>query len=206
MEPKILLWAKQILALSQTGLTYAEDPYDRERYTELRELAANMMAESTEVESETLLKLFEKESGYATPKVDVRGAVFKDGKILLSRELDDGCWSLPGGWADVNDSPSQALAREMREEAGVEVRCTKLVAVLDRHLHPHSPPTPYHIYKLFFICDVIGEGMELCHDISETAYFAQNALPPLSLHRTLPAQIGLMFLHHENPKLPTKFD
>ncbi|MCF7816819.1 MAG: NUDIX hydrolase [Kiritimatiellales bacterium] len=206
MQPKHIQWAKRIQALAQTGLEFAENPYDRERYEALRELAAEMMAESSSLSAGEFLDLFKRESGYATPKVDVRGAVFKDGKILLSRELEDGCWSLPGGWADVNDAPSQAVIREVREEAGYEVRCTKLAAVLDRDLHYHGGAYPFHIYKLLFLCEIVGEADELCHDITDSRFFDLNDLPPLSVRRTLPKHIELLFDHYQNPALPTVFD
>jgi ADP-ribose pyrophosphatase YjhB (NUDIX family) len=192
--------------MAQTGLEYSANPYDRERYELLRGLAAEMMAASSEIPADVFLEVFQRESGYATPKVDVRGAVFKEGKILLSRELDDGCWSLPGGWADVNDSPSQAIVREVREESGYAVRCTKLAAVLDRDLHYRGGAHPFHIYKLMFLCTIIGTAEELCHDITAADFFAIDALPPLSLHRTMPEHIGMLFDHHQNPTLPTEFD
>ena len=203
---KQIEWARKIQSIAQIGLTYAQDAYDLERYTELRELAAEMMAASSELPEKKWMEIFKNESGYATPKVDVRGAVFKDGKVLLSREANDGCWSLPGGWADVNDVPSLAVERELREETGYEVRCTKLVAVLDRDQHFQGAPSPFHIYKLMFLCEITGQTNELCHDILETGFFPINALPPLSEHRTLPMHIELMNRHHLDSSLPTQFD
>ena len=198
--------ARKIQSIAQIGLEYAEDPYSRERYEELRALSAEMMAEASDMPAVQWLELFEKETGYATPKVDVRGAVFRGGDVLLSRELDDGCWSLPGGWADVNDPPSVAVIRELREETGYEVRCTKLAAVLDRDLHYNDARHPFHIYKLMFLCEITGEAAELCHDISAAQFFPVDDLPPLSLHRTLPKQVQLMYEHHQTPALPTVFD
>lgn len=204
-----ITWARRIAAMAQTALTYAKDEYDRERGEELQKLAADMMGIATDVTEAHWQKIFQSESGYATPKVDVRGAVFKDDQILLSREKDDECWSLPGGWADVNDAPSEAVIREVLEETGYPVRCTKLVAVLDRDLHYKTEAAhahPFHIYKLMFLCEISGEPGELCHDITEAAFFDLNDLPPLSLHRTLPQHIDLLWQHRQNPDLPTQFD
>ncbi|VGO17642.1 hypothetical protein PDESU_06243 [Pontiella desulfatans] len=205
-EAKHVEWARKVKAIAQIGLEYAADPYDRERYTELRALVAEMMAEASDVPFNQWLDLFEGETGYATPRVDVRGAVFRDGQVLLCRELDDGLWSLPGGWADVNDPPSAAVERELREETGYEVRCTKLAAVLDRDLHYNEDKRPIHTYKLMFLCEIIGEAGGLDHDIAEARFFPVGDLPPLSRARTLPEQVELMAKHHKNPELPTEFD
>src|SRR5579883_2269846 len=129
-EPRWLIWARELQALAQTGLTYARDPYDRERYERLGNLAAEIMADHTGAEVEKVRMLFGQQLGYATPKVDVRGAVFRGERLLLVREkADAGRWTLPGGWADVNESPAEAVAKEVREEAGLVVRASKLAAV-----------------------------------------------------------------------------
>lgn len=203
---KHIEWARKIQSLAQTGLEYAEDPYDRERYAVLRELAAEMMAGASDVPVFEWREVFKQEAGYATPKVDVRGAVFKDGKVLLARERADGCWSLPGGWADVNDPPSVAVIRELREETGFEVRCTKLAAVLDRDMHYNEDRRPFHSYKLMFLCEIVGEAGALDHDIIDARFFPVGDLPPLSPSRTLPMHIELLFKHHQTPSLPTAFD
>ncbi|MDH3345870.1 MAG: NUDIX hydrolase [Kiritimatiellaceae bacterium] len=201
-------WSRKISALARNGLTYTKCPYEKERCEEMLELAAEMMASSTDINVAHWKTVLNHESGYATPKVDVRGAVFQNGKVLLSREKDDNCWSLPGGWADVNDSPSEAVTRELREETGYPVRCTKLAAVLDRDLHYKSTEHshPFHIYKLMFLCELTGEAENLCHDITDAAFFDLDDLPPLSLHRTLPQHIELLWKHHQTPSLPTDFD
>ncbi len=206
MSSKSVEWARKVQSIAQIGLEYATDVYDRERYEELRELAAEMMAEVSALPVGQWLEIFRNETGYATPKVDVRGAVFRDGKVLLSREASDECWSLPGGWADVNDPPSQAVVRELREETGYEVRCTKLAAVLDRDLHYHEDRRPFHSYKLMFLCEIVGEAEALCHDILDAAFFAVDELPPLSLHRTLPMHVEMLHRHFLDPARPTEFD
>lgn len=155
-EPRWLRWSRQLMAIAQNGLTYSNSPYDVERYEAVRGIAAEMMADRTGTDQERIVRLFAQQSGYATPKVDVRGVVFRDDAILLVKECEDGGWTLPGGWADVNESPREAVEREVVKESGYEVRATKLLAVLDRAKHPHVPPFPFHIYKVFILCDLIG--------------------------------------------------
>ena len=205
-EPAWLTWAKALQAISQTGLTYGSGPFDIERYEAIRRIAAEMMAAGSNREVETVLALFEQQSGYATPKVDVRGAAIRDGKILLVKEASDGLWTLPGGWADVNEAPSQCVVREVWEESGFEVRATKLAAVYDRGCHPHEPPYPFHVYKMFFLCQITGGAPKTSIETLDVDFFAPDALPALSNGRVLPFQIQRMFDHHETPALPTDFD
>jgi ADP-ribose pyrophosphatase YjhB (NUDIX family) len=206
MDPSWLRWAKGLQAIAQNGLTFATDVYDKERYEAVREVAAEMMAERSESNSEAILQLFTRETGYATPKVDVRGAVFRDDAILLVREASDGKWSLPGGWADVNESPSENIVREIAEESGFETTVRKLAAVLDRSRHPHVPAKPYHVYKMFFVCEITGGAAKPNHEIHEVGFFKEGAIPELSLGRVLPFQIERMFDHWRRPDLPTEFD
>jgi ADP-ribose pyrophosphatase YjhB (NUDIX family) len=206
MDPSWLRWARGLQAIAQNGLTFATDAYDRERYQAVRQVAAEMMAARSETDTESILQLFARETGYATPKVDVRGAVFRDDAILLVREASDGRWSLPGGWADVNESPSENIVREIAEESGFETRVRKLAAVLDRGRHPHVPAKPYHVYKMFFICEITGGAPKTNHEIHEVGFFREGAIPELSLGRVLPFQIERMFVHWRQPDLPTEFD
>jgi len=209
MEPGWLMWARELQAIAQTGLEFARDPYDRERYIAVRTLAARIMAQPASADTLWVEKLFAAETGYATPKVGVRGAVFgEDGRILLVREVaDSGRWSLPGGWAEVNQSPSEAVVREVLEESGFAVSVRKLAAVYDRSHHPHLPPRPFHIYKLFFVCDVVGGKAQTSSETSEVAFFAEDEVPgDLSIGRVLPYQITRMFEHARSSTLPTDFD
>ena len=206
MDPSWLRWARGLQAIAQNGLAFATDAYDRERYEAVRKVAAEMMAAKSDTDTGSVLQLFARESGYATPKVDLRGAVFKDSRILLVREVSDGKWSLPGGWADVNDSPSANIIREITEESGFETRVRKLAAVLDRSRHPHVPVAPYHVYKMFFVCEITGGAPKPNHEIHDVGFFREDAIPELSLARVLPTQIERMFLHWRQPDLPTEFD
>jgi ADP-ribose pyrophosphatase YjhB (NUDIX family) len=193
--------------MAQTGLTFTKDDYDRQRYERLRQLAAAMMGQSAGLDVKVIEDLFAEQTGYATPKIDVRGAVFKENKILLVQERSDaGRWTLPGGWADVNRSPSECVVSEVREEAGLEVRPVKLAAVYDRARHPHTPPYPFHIYKMFFICEIIGGVPSPGMETEAVAYFDADQLPELSVNRVLEYQIHRMFAHAHSPALPTEFD
>jgi len=204
--PQWLAWARRLQAIAQSGLTYCQDQFDIERYHQIREIAAEMMTTGTPLPAGAPIEqLFTGQAGYATPKVDVRLAAFRDGKILLVRELSDHCWTLPGGWADVGEAPAVAAARETREESGFEVRITKVAALYDRDLHGH-PPFAFHSYKIFFLGEVVAGSAQPSNETSDAQVFAENQLPPLSLSRVTPAQIAHMFEHFRNPALPTSFD
>ena len=205
-EPQWLIWARELQAIAQNGLTFSRDRFDIERYHAVREIASTMMAAGSGSEIPIIADLFAGQSGYATPKVDVRGAVFRDDRILLVRERSDGRWALPGGWADINQSASEAVIREIREEAGFETTVRKLAAVYDRSRHDHSPPFPFHVYKMFFLCDLTGGAARPSDETSEVAFFPMGGLPELSLGRVLPKQVVRMFAHHREPHLPTEFD
>lgn len=206
MEPKWLEWARQLQALAQNGLTYTENHFDRERYEQIRHIAAEMLADKTGAEIDAVLDLFIREKDYATPKVDVRGAAFRDGKILLVKETSDGKWSLPGGWADAGESPSESVEREVWEESGFRVKAERLAAIYDRSRHPHKPLWHYHIYKLFFICEITGGEATTSSETEEIAFFNENDLPELSITKILPEQIAKMFEYIRHPELPVYFD
>jgi len=204
-EPRWLRLAREMSAMAQTGLAFSKDPYDRLRYERLRELSAEMLAQGSATDYERILESLRGETGYATPKVDVRGAAFRDGRVLLVREITDGKWTLPGGWADVNQTAAQCVVREIAEESGFEARALKLAAVHDYQTrnHPHHKDS---IYKLLFICDIVGGEARTSNETSEVGFFARHDLPPLSVGRSTAAQIELMFRHRDDPGLPTEFD
>ena len=204
-EPNWLLWATELQAIAQTGLTYSNDRYDIQRYQRLRAIAVAMLASGSGAPLERISALFEQDLGYPTPKVDVRGAVFRDESILLVREISDGRWTLPGGWADVNESPSMSAVREVAEESGFEARAIKLAAVYD-YRKRNRPQHLDSIYKLFFICELTGGSARPSVETSEVAFFARHELPNLSVGRSTAAQIERMFSHAEEPGLPTDFD
>lgn len=206
-EPTWLVWARELQAIAQTGLTFASSSFDRERYRAIRSIAARIFVTHSDASFARVEGLFAEQTGYATPKVDVRGAVIEEGRILLVREVaDSGRWAIPGGWADVNRSPSESVIRELREETGLEVAVRKLAAVYDRTRQGH-PPHPFHVYRLFFLCHAVGGAPTAGSETSAVAFFGENEIPPdLSAERVLPHQIRRMFEHARHKDLPTDFD
>jgi ADP-ribose pyrophosphatase YjhB (NUDIX family) len=208
-DPDWLAWTRELQAIAQIGLAFCRDPYDRERYEQLRALASRMMAAHTGAPAEQIEALFRGETGYATPKVDVRGAVFDAaGRLLMVRETSDGGrWTLPGGWADVNLTAAENVVKEVREESGYVARALKLAAVWDRTRQGHGPSV-FSCCKLFFVCELVGGAPAPSLETSEVAWFAEGALPldDLSLGRILPSQLHRMFAHHRDPVLATDYE
>jgi ADP-ribose pyrophosphatase YjhB (NUDIX family) len=205
-NPLWLAWAQRLQAIAQTGLTYCRDRFDMERYEAIREIAADIMARGAGVDdTAVVMDFFQGDVGYATPKVDVRAAVFDSNRLLLVREREDGFWTLPGGWADVGSPPSLNAIREVKEESGYDVAIEKLAAVYDRSLHGH-PPIPSYTYKLFFTCRLTGGAPANSNETDGVDFFDENHIPQLSLTRVTPAQIRNMFEHFRHPEWPTSFD
>src|SRR5439155_4200252 len=188
-------WARRLQAIAQNGLTFSRDPFDRERYEEVRSIAEAIVAYHSGLDDAPIHDLLRGEQGYATPKIDVRGAVFHENRLLLVREKADGLWTLPGGWADVGDSPAQAVVREIREESGFETKVAKLVALYDRTKHGH-PPMLFHVYKAFFLCDLVGGSASVSHETSEVGFFGRDEIPSLSTARVTVRQVDRLFEHY----------
>lgn len=199
-----LKWISEIQAIAQAGLTYSTGAFDKERYIRLREIIAELAAHCSETSLDDIENIFLLEKGYATPKIDVRAYILKGNKLLLVKERSDGLWTLPGGWADVNESPSEAVIRETKEETGYDVSAIKLLAFWDKLKHDHPPQWP-HAYKCFFWCNILsGEAKENL-EIAEVGFFDINNIPPLSTHRTTAKQ--LVRLHElVLQDKPTQFD
>lgn len=206
MEPKWLEWAKSLQAEAQNGLTFSQNEFERERYNHILDIAAEMMASNSDTDLGYIKGLFQDVEGYMTPRVDVRGVVFKDDKVLLVKEKADGGWTLPGGWADPNETPSQSVEREVFEESGFQVSTIKVLAVFDRAKQGHTPPFPYHVYKLFFLCELKGGKKATSIETDGVDWFLENDIPALSSARTTVSQLRRFFEHHRNPDLPTEFD
>lgn len=205
MDPKWLQWAKTLQSIAQNGLTFAQDPYDRERYTQLQRVVAEIISSNSGANFSQVLDLFQREQGYATPKVDVRAAVFRNNEILMVLEREDGRWSLPGGLADVGETPAEVAEREVSEESGYRTRASRLLAVYDRDRRGH-PPLPFHAYKIFLQCDLLDGNPKPNAECADAAFFAEGKLPELSLTRVTPAEIARMFEHLHDPSLPADFD
>lgn len=197
--------AKRLQAVAQAGLEYSDNKYDIDRYQQIRQISVEMVRDFTGLPMEKLVDVFASEKGYQTPKVDVRGVVFRGNKILLVRETIDGCWSVPGGWADVGLTPSEVARKEVFEEAGLQVKPVRLLAVLDKMCHSH-PPDMYHIYKIFILCEEQGGTLQNGMETSETGFFGLDELPQLSVPRITTEQIRLMFDYKNNPNKPAICD
>ncbi len=198
MEPKWLQWAKELQSLSQAGLMYSKDVYDLERFERIREISTEILSQQTEMDTSVIKDLFANETGYATPKVDIRAVVFKDDKLLMVKETMDGDWSLPGGWGDIGLTPREVAVKEVKEESGFEVKAVKLLGVLDKKCHPH-PPSPYHVYKMFILCEIVGGQAEEGIETSGVEFFGEDRLPALSVERNTESQIRMMFRHLHHP-------
>jgi ADP-ribose pyrophosphatase YjhB (NUDIX family) len=205
MSDRYLELARRLHALARTGLHFCRDEYDRERYEEVERIAAELLAGPSAPVSERLLEVWAREDGYVTPKVEVRGAAFRDDRVLLVRESADGLWTLPGGWADVNESPSQAVEKELVQESGLRVRAVKLAALYDRNRHGHGASL-FHGWKAFFLCEILGGELRGSYETEAAGFFDPGRLPPMSLGRCTPAQVRRMHEHWRERVLPTDFD
>ena len=199
-----LQWAVELQALAQNGLTYCRDIYDRERYERIREIAAEMVSLKTQISPDTVKDLFCAEAGYQTPKLDTRAAIFEGDKILLVHEKD-GTWCLPGGWCDVNISAAENVVKEVREEAGLEVRADLVIAVQDREKHNH-PVYANKICKIFFLCSCLGGEFVPNSETTETGYFGMDELPTLATAKVTKEQIKMCFDAKNAEHWVTQFD
>jgi len=205
MDYQWLEIAKKLEAIAQAGLTYGKDDYDKERYQEVRAISHRIFERFTNAPMERIENLFANETGYPTPKVDIRGVIFQDEKVLLVQEKLDGLWALPGGWADIGLTPGEVVVKEVREEAGLDVMPARLLAVFDKKCHDH-PPSPLHVYKLFILCTLSGGTLKAGMETLDARFFHFDDLPDLSVDRNTDKQLKTMFeLYRESQSL-TLFD
>lgn len=201
---KWLQWAVELQSLAQAGLTYGKDVYDKERYERIREISAEMLSYKTEISIEKVKELFCNETGYQTPKLDTRVAIFDNGKILLVKE-NNGKWSLPGGWVDVNVSVKENTVKEVKEESGLDVTADKIIAVQDRAKH-NLPVYAYGVCKIFVLCSVIGGHFQKNIETTEFRYFSENELPELATEKNNEEQIQMCFSAYRDKNWQTLFD
>ncbi len=202
--PKWLEWAREIQALSQTGLHFAENHYQRERFSRLIEIAADIISVYSDLDQAELVEIFNDQIGYATPRIDVRGAVFQKGKLLMVCERADGGWTMPGGWADVGDVPSTAVEREVLEEAGFEVSAQRVIGVYDANRT--GPLEVFHAFKIVFLCDILGGEPRTSNETSQVGFFSRDDIPEfLSGERTRQRHIEDAFIANSVDQ-PTIFD
>jgi ADP-ribose pyrophosphatase YjhB (NUDIX family) len=192
--------SRELAAMAQAGITYSMDPFDRERFHRLREIASEVLRHAGTPDFE-----WPAEIGYSTPKVDVRGAVFRNVEVLLIKEASSGKWTLPGGWADVNLTPAENVEKEILEESGYEAKARLITAVLDRDRAGY-PANPHAIYKIFFLCDLCGGEPHVSHEVAEVSFFPVNALPELDSHRSSAADILEAWKFFLSPSLPARFN
>ena len=197
--------ARRLLALAHTGLHYTENEFEKERYEEVIRIATDLIANGEAYRADHLQAVWQVEAGYVTPKLDVRGAIFRGEEVLLVRERSDGHWTVPGGFADVNESPSVAILKEIEQESGYTARIVKLAAVHDRNIHNY-PAFMFHLWKLLFVCEITGGAPQESMETDGVGFFRLDALPMLSTGRITAAQLRMLHKHYLNPQLATEFD
>lgn len=201
---KWLQWAVELQSIAQAGLHYTKDKYDEERFERIREISAEMISYKTEIPIEKVKDLFCNEKGYQTPKLDSRAAIFKDNKILLVQE-NNGTWSLPGGWVDVDVSVKENVIKEVKEEAGLDVTADYIIAVQDRDKH-NLPIYAYKICKIFIFCTVIGGEFQTNIETIDSKYFGLDELPNLAEEKITKEQISMCFDALNSEHWTTLFD
>lgn len=209
MDPQWLHWVKRLESIASIGMAYCENEFDQHRYEEIAEIAEEMAAYESGADQALIHNLFKYEKGYPTPKIDARAFILKDGAVLLVQEKADGDrWTLPGGWIDIGEPPSLAIEREVREEAGFEVKAKRLLALYDRDQPRHGHPAhEFQIYKLYFLCDLTGGEARTSVETSGVGFFKHEDIPEnLSTARTVRSQLDRLFELAADPSLPTDFD
>lgn len=204
MTDPIVEWGKELQSIAQAGLWYGRDEFDKERYQRVREIAAGMLAERTGLPVDKITDLFCNETGYQTPKIDTRAAIFKERRVLLVQERN-GKWALPGGWCEYNLSPAENTRKEAKEEAGLDVEIVRLIAVQDRKKH-NLPPYAYDIVKIFFLCRALGGQFQENIETSASAYFDEDHLPPLAEEKNTKEQIAMCFQANRDDFWVAQFD
>jgi ADP-ribose pyrophosphatase YjhB (NUDIX family) len=206
MEPKWLKWSRQLQSIAQAGLAYSKDQYDKDRFMQIRDISIQILNSYTDIDNKIIMQLFANETGYQTPKIDVRAAIFnKNTEILLVKEKIDNKWAMPGGWADIDLSICENIIKEAKEEAGAEVKPKRIIAILDRQKHIDDS-FPYSVYKIFVECDFILSKFSDNIETSEHKFYSLNSLPELSSGRNTLNQIKMCFDARRKKYLEPIFD
>ena len=203
-QPEWLEWAKELQFIAQAGLTYSKDAFDIERFERIREISAEIVSRQTGLPLEKVKDLFCNEEGFQTPKLDTRAAIFKANRILLVKEKN-GTWSLPGGWVDVNQTIKSNTIKEVKEEAGLDVKATRIIAVQDRNLH-NLPPYAYNVCKVFVLCEAQGGDFQPNIETIESGYFSLDEIPPLAEEKNNKEQIEMCFAAYRDKDWVVQFD
>jgi ADP-ribose pyrophosphatase YjhB (NUDIX family) len=197
---------KRLQALAEIGLEYSEISFDRERYEEIREISLEMLEKMTDVPIHKIIPVIEEKNGYKTPKIDVRAVVFNEkNQILLIKENVDGCWAMPGGWTDISYSPGEVAVKECFEEAGLKVKATRLLAIMDKQKQG-MPPAFEYVYKIYMLCEKLNDTISTGSETSDVAWFDENNLPELSQPRNTEGQIAMMYEFHRGERTEPYFD
>ncbi|MCL2499956.1 MAG: NUDIX hydrolase [Defluviitaleaceae bacterium] len=203
MEKTWIDWIVELQSIAQIGLAYSKDVYDIERFERIREITAEMISKQSNLPLETVKNLFCNETGYQTPKMDTRAAVFQENKILLVKEHTT--WSLPGGWIDINESVKSNTIKEVKEEAGLDVMPVKIIAIQDRNKH-NKPQYVYGVCKVFVLCDIVSGAFKPNVETSESGFFALDDLPDLANAKNTIEQINMCFEAYYNNNWIVQFD
>lgn len=201
---KWLEWAKELQFLAQAGQTYTKDDFDRERFVRIREIAAEMVSMQSDLPLSKVRDLFCSETGFQTPKLDTRAAIFAGDKILLVKEKN-GTWSMPGGWVDVMQTVKSNTIKEVKEEAGLDVEAVRVIALQDRNLH-NTPPYAYNVCKVFVLCEVLGGNFQSNIETVESRYFGLDELPVLAEEKNTREQIEMCFSAYRDENWQIEFD
>ena len=204
LQPQWLEWAKELQFLAQTGLTYSKDVFDIERFERIREISAEIISAQSELSLEKVKDLFCNETGFQTPKLDTRAAIFKEDKILLVKERN-GTWSLPGGWVDVNQTVKSNTEKEVEEEAGLKVEATRIIAVQDRNMH-NVPPYAYNVCKVFVLCENLSGHFQPNIETTESDYFRLEELPLIAEEKNNEEQIKMCFSAYHDKNWQVLFE
>jgi len=207
MESTWLAQAKRLQALASTGLHFCTDDFERERLEEIAHIAHSMLAQLGQVPLERITGLVSDfAQRYSTPMIDVRGALIEDERILLVREATDGCWALPGGYADIGLSAAENIVKELREEAGLSVTARTLYSVTHKAKGLYRPDVR-DFYKLYFLCERTDQAAPTAvFETTDVGFFRLDELPPLSRGRTIESDLEAAFAFHRGEITQTLFD